>query len=197
MSESVTAVATEAGRLLDDLGHEVLGCEPHYGNLRPLIAPRLLRGLYDDMNTLDDAGRLEPRTRRLARLGRFVRAKQLTRVRSRANTRTNEINEVFATCDALLTPVIAQPLPLAETWPPRGLLRNLLASTPWIAYTQAWNLTGHPAISVPFDQSESGVPVGIQLIGRAGDEAAIVALAAQLERARPWAGRRPAMSALA
>jgi amidase len=58
----------------------------------------------------------------------------------------------------------------------------VLSSTPWVAYTPPWNLTGQPAMAVPAGVDETGVPVGVQLIGRPDDEATIVRLAAQMER---------------
>jgi Asp-tRNA(Asn)/Glu-tRNA(Gln) amidotransferase A subunit family amidase len=51
------------------------------------------------------------------------------------------------------------------------------------AYTPPWNLTGQPAMTVPAGADAGGVPVGVQLVARPGDEATIVALAGQMERA--------------
>jgi amidase len=52
-------------------------------------------------------------------------------------------------------------------------------------------VTGQPAISVPLFGGEDGLPLGVQLAGRPAGEGALLALAAQLEAAGPWAGRRP------
>jgi amidase len=57
--------------------------------------------------------------------------------------------------------------------------------------TQAFNITGQPAMSVPLAMSVGGLPIGMQFVARAGDEATLFRLAAQLEQARPWSGRRP------
>ena len=53
------------------------------------------------------------------------------------------------------------------------------------------NVTGQPAISLPLGQSEEGLPLGSQLIGRPEDEGTLLSLSAQLETARPWADRVP------
>jgi amidase len=58
-------------------------------------------------------------------------------------------------------------------------------------FTQLANLTFVPAMSVPLHHGPDGLPIGMQFIGRSGDEATLFRLAAQLEQAAPWAGRRP------
>ena len=61
----------------------------------------------------------------------------------------------------------------------------------WCAFTPLFNSTGHPAISLPLDWTQGGLPVGMQFAGRMNDEATLIRLAAQLEDAHPWAERRP------
>lgn len=61
-----------------------------------------------------------------------------------------------------------------------------------IPYTPVFNATGHPAMSVPLWWNQAGLPVGTHVVGRQGDEATLLQLAGQLERARPWGDRRPA-----
>jgi Asp-tRNA(Asn)/Glu-tRNA(Gln) amidotransferase A subunit family amidase len=57
--------------------------------------------------------------------------------------------------------------------------------------TQAFNITGQPAMSVPLAMSADGLPIGLEFVARVGDEATLFRFAAQLEQARPWASRRP------
>ena len=55
------------------------------------------------------------------------------------------------------------------------------------------NITGQPAIVLPLEQREDGLPIGVHLIGRPAQEGPLLALAAQVEAAPPWADRRPAL----
>ncbi|MGD9763492.1 MAG: amidase [Candidatus Binatia bacterium] len=63
----------------------------------------------------------------------------------------------------------------------------------YVPFTPLQNLTGQPAISLPLHSTAEGVPVGVMFSARFGDEFTLLALAAQLERARPWRTRRPAV----
>ena len=59
----------------------------------------------------------------------------------------------------------------------------------WTPNTQLFNQTGQPGMSVPLHWTPEGLPIGTQIVGRFGDEATLIRLAAQLEQARPWADK--------
>ncbi|PZS12465.1 MAG: amidase [Pseudonocardiales bacterium] len=97
--------------------------------------------------------------------------------------------------DAVLTPTVAM-LPRPVGWfigsddDPAADFESQKRFTP---YTAMYNTTGQPAISLPLYQSTDGLPIGMMLVGRPRGEAALLALAAQLEGALPWVSRRPAI----
>jgi amidase len=64
-----------------------------------------------------------------------------------------------------------------------------------VPFTPAFNATGQPAISLPLHWNAQGLPIGVQLVARYGREDVLLRVAAQLEEAVPWAGRRPPVSA--
>jgi amidase len=98
--------------------------------------------------------------------------------------------------DALLTPALAErPLPLGtlDTGVPEPM-QTFTRSGLFTPFTPVFNASGQPGISLPLFEGEDGLPLGVQLVGRPAGEAGLLALAAQLEAAHPWAGRRPPVS---
>jgi amidase len=90
-----------------------------------------------------------------------------------------------------MTPVTAaQPLPVGR-YEGAGALRAFLGAGEFACYTAIWNVTGQPAASVPAGFDADGMPMAVQLVARPDGEATLLALAAQIEQARPWAHRRP------
>jgi amidase len=100
---------------------------------------------------------------------------------------------LWDTYDVVLTPALAQrPVRIGEI--------DACSDDPWddfrrsgqfTPFTALFNTTGQPAISLPLFQGDDGLPTAVQLAGRPADEATLLALASELEAARPWADRRP------
>ncbi|MEU4130451.1 amidase [Streptomyces wuyuanensis] len=188
--EVVEAVSATAG-LLAELGHHVEEIDPRYPDPTPAFVPQFFAGLRTEAFAMDDYARLERRTRETVRLGAWVRP-GVTRWAIRQGERTAaRANRVFDRVDVLLTPTIAGLPPTGGRLAGTGTVRASLRSMPMIAYCALWNVTGNPAASVPAGFTEGGLPLAVQLVGRRDDETTLLSLAAELEKARPWAARRP------
>src|SRR5262249_29214469 len=97
--------------------------------------------------------------------------------------------------DLLVTPTLGEPPPAIGTLvPPRNDPMGGMAKTlGLIPFTPPFNITGQPAMSLPLHWNAEGLPIGVQLVADAGREDVLIRVAAQLEQARPWTGRRPAV----
>jgi amidase len=99
--------------------------------------------------------------------------------------------------DLLVTPTIPEPPPPLGDFAaqPGNPFWPITRSVVEVAYTIPFNMTGQPAISLPLHWTADGLPVGTQLVAAYGREDLLLRVAAQLERARPWADRRPRVHA--
>ncbi|MEU6849465.1 amidase [Actinacidiphila alni] len=136
---------------------------------------------------------LMPLTRHLRAAGREVSGPDFANALFVFRTLGQLIADALLTSyDVILSPTLAQPPSLI------GGLRNdadpaaefdaMAAFTP---FTPLYNATGQPAVSLPLHWTAQGLPIGVMAGGRYGDEATLISLSAQLERARPWSGRHP------
>ena len=101
----------------------------------------------------------------------------------------------LAPYDAVLTPALAErPVPIGEIDAcSDDPMRDFARSGQFTPFTAVANVTGLPAISLPLFHGDDGLPAAVQLIGRPAGEAVLLSLGSQLESARPWADRRPAL----
>jgi amidase len=187
------AVADTA-ELLGSLGHAVEQRDPNWGGIGNNITPRYLRGIADDFARVPHPERLERRTRGFARLGRLIPDKLFEQARRAEAADAARVNAIFDTHDVLMTPVMGGTALPVRRWEGRGALRTVLGMSSFYPYCVPWNHLGNPAMSVPAGFAASGMPLAAQLIGRPGDEATLISLAAQLEAERPWADKRPPIS---
>jgi Asp-tRNA(Asn)/Glu-tRNA(Gln) amidotransferase A subunit family amidase len=100
------------------------------------------------------------------------------------------LRRFFERYDLLLTPTLALPaFPLGIVGP-REVAGREVAHLGW-TLCYPFNYSGQPAISVPAGWTESGLPVGLQIVGRRLEDALVLRAAAAFEQRRPWAARRP------
>jgi amidase len=183
----------DASRLLESLGHDVEEVDVPL----PDDAVTTFETCWSVLTALtvvppEREHLLRPLTRWLSQRGRAVSGPEfglalgeLRRIAAAALTR-------LAPYDIVLTPTLAQP-PLRigeirDDADPVQDFENQKAFTPW---TSAWNLTGMPAASLPLHWTPEGLPVGVMLAARPGQEHTLLSLCAQVEAAAPWADRHP------
>ncbi len=114
------------------------------------------------------------------------------------NQISRQVAQVFLKFDVLITPTCSRTALNIGELDPNG---EELTTEKWLdgafnfsEFTPLWNVTGQPAISLPLHQASDGLPQGVQLIGRSGEDGALFGLAAQLEEAMPWIHRKPAIN---
>jgi len=84
-------------------------------------------------------------------------------------------------------PVSARIAPLADAWDGLGATRAFIRQSRLIPFTPPWNLVAWPALALPAGQDPNAVPIGVQLVAAPTRQPALIALAAQLQSAQPWA----------
>ena len=154
----------------------------------------------------------------LGLLGKQCRAPEFSMSLNLAQLTARQVGEFFTKYDILLTPTLAMPPVATGELQPKGiravamkLLGGLNAGGliqtisgidalaehvfGFMPYTPLFNVTGQPAMSVPLYWNDAGLPIGMQFVGRYGDEATLFRLAGQLERAKPWSERIPPICA--
>lgn len=189
------AAVHEAGVLLRELGHEVIVRDPDY----PVAAlanfvPRYFRGIRNDVHSLPYPERLEARTRAMARIGGLFSPRRMASVRAGEAALAARILSIFDDVDVVLTPGTATGPSRIGAYQRRGGVSTFLLVAARVPFQAMWNMTGQPAAVVPFGFDGDGLPLSVQLVGRPYDEETLLSLSAQIERARPWAQRRPPVS---
>lgn len=199
------AAARTAARHCEALGHEVLPAPPR------LLPPELVREMFAGMGVVMASGMLanvrarekllgrearedefEPINWRSLKAARGYSAEQLFAARSAFDQVGRVFDQFFATHDLILSPVTAAPPPplgaMSLDQPFENFVKSAVMASP---FTAMFNMSGHPAMSLPLHWNAAGLPLGAQFAAGFGAEPTLFALAAQLEQAVPWAQRRP------
>jgi amidase len=122
--------------------------------------------------------------------GMYLRA--VTQMQTIARRIVESLNHV----DVLVLPVFMHPTIRVGEWAKLRPAKIFDKIAYWVTPCPPFNATGQPAIALPAGFAPDGLPIGIQLIGRPADEVTLIALAAQIEAARPWIEHRPAFATL-
>jgi amidase len=185
----------EAGALLRELGHDVVVRDPDYPPAAVAHAlSRYFRGVYDDVASLPRPERLEARTRGIARIGGLISDQRMNRIRAAESEVAERVQSIFDDFDVIITPGTATGPSRIGAYQRRGAISTLTLVAARVPFQAMFNVTGQPAAVVPWGSDANGIPTSIQLVGRPFDEATLLSLGAQIEKARPWAHRRPPVS---
>ena len=193
---------TEAGRLCEQLGHIV-------EQKRLPVDYALMRRIFLTVINVSVARVLADATRMIGREVTEQDVEPVTWSMGEAGNQTDvvEYSRAIATAhqvglavarfqekyDVIMSPTLAKP-PVALgvlSLSPRDIKVFAKEISEFAPYTALYNVTGQPSMSAPLHWTDDGLPVGVMFSGRFGDEATLFRLAAQLEKAKPWAKRKP------
>ncbi len=203
-SECVAAVE-KAARLCRDLGHNVEEAYPSYSweqfiqgfvvlwtfNFNLIERQARLAGLKIGPETLEKSSLLA------LKKAKSMSPEQLALVNSQIHNISRQVDSFFERYDVFISPPSLKAAPLLGVLDSNA--EDLTSYDMWFdriiskfaAFTPVFNTSGHPAMSVPLYQSKAGLPIGIHCAARVGEEATLISLASQFERACPWSGRKP------
>jgi amidase len=186
------AAYVHASRLLRELGHEVEDVVMPFG---PDMVPAF-ETIWHTMATLVrvDAARedrLLPLTRHLRERGRATSAAALVAAQAYLQIVMRMALPVLNAYDAILTPTLAAPPVPVGYFTEAGPAEDFERQKRFTPFTALYNASGQPAASLPLYWSSEGLPIGVMLGARVGDEATLISLSAQLEVACPWKDRHP------
>jgi len=192
----------QTGKLCEELGHIVEPASPSfnaeqldqdYNRLFAVGATANIRQRAGGLDRPFDPDGFERVTSAMMARADELNAADYVQLLNRLHAACRQIGGVFEDYDILLTPTLAKP-PVAL-----GHLDMMMDDLDayvdrlwqFASFTYQFNMTGQPAMSVPLHWNKDNLPIGVQFVGRYGDEATLFQLAGRLEKAAPWHDRHP------
>jgi amidase len=186
------AAYEEASALLASLGHDIVDIGMPLG---PDVVPffETLWYAYATLAPLtpEQEQVLLPLTTYLRGRGLEVRAPELFFAQGYLQAVTRAALVTLNAYDAVLTPTLALPPRPVGWFDEVDPAQNFERQKQFTPFTALYNVSGQPAVNVPLSVNADGLPIGVMLAGRMGDEGTLISLSAQLEQARPWKDRHP------
>jgi amidase len=204
-NDEIGAQVEEIARLLSRAGHRARGTEfPKSADVGEAAGIVWLTAIAEDIDFhLARVGRaperdeLEALTWAAIELAERSSAIDYVRARRTLTRATRDLAQRFKEFDVLVLPTTADHAPLTGQIDGRSAAFDLQRwnsqSYGYAPYTEIFNVSGQPAISLPLGTSRTGLPIGVQLVAPIGEDARLIALAAWLERERPWSERLAAL----
>ena len=199
------AAVAKAAKLLASLGHEIVEAAPDVDILKLMRAwtDVVAAGTALTVQSKEEAlGRkaldheLEGVTWGAIEHAKHVRGADYLAALNLVHATGRQMARFLAGYDVLVTPTLAEPP--AEIGRFKPVNRDFLAYRlgpkgvlPYSPFTALFNATGQPAISLPLHWTPEDLPVGVHFAAKFGEDALLLKLAAELEQAAPWFGKRP------
>ena len=204
VQKEVAATVESVARKLDELGHDVSQAAPSYdpqalSRIETLVFTwstyTAIAALSEALDRPVSEDFVEPVNLSGYKFGEHLTGRDFADVEDSRNQVQRQFGVFFQDYDVLITPTQAV-LP-----PELGTLTTFESGLEfndwWLRceaahpYTGQFNITGNPAISLPLGQDPSGLPIGVQMVGRFAEEGTLLQLSAALEQAMPWTDRVP------
>lgn len=188
----VASITSEAARVFEELGCTVEEPEFVLDDPVPAFQAIFYTGNYTTYGHLLDEcpDKLSDNARICLEQGRQVTGADYARALRSVDVMRARIDDLMDTYDLLLTPTMAvPPFPIGQQ--PEQIAGKDVARSAFSPMTRPFNLSGQPAASIPCGFSSEGLPIGLHIIGRRGDEATVLGASAAFEQARPWEQHRP------
>jgi amidase len=194
VDHEVAAVAEGATGVFRALGARVERACPDFGEVNDIVLAT--RGLSMVARHADKLARWEPVMQKglvwNIKQGLSLTPEQIGNGEKLRTRLWHRVRAFMETRDLLILPTVAvPPFPVEQPYPTEINGRPLDNYTQWFFLTYGITVTGLPAISVPCGFTKCGLPVGLQIVGRRRQEAAVLRAAAAFEAARPWTDRIP------
>jgi len=191
----VAAVAKQAALAFQELSAVVQEVSPRLPDTREMI-----RGMWNAHYAgnfgqyLDKwRDRMDPGLVAAIEDGYRYSAAHYVELRGKKFDYTDSVRALFDTYDLLLTPSVSVTAFEVGRLNPPHFPQHAWDWFPWAGFSYPFNFTGQPAASVPAGFTSSGMPVGLQIVGRRCADLTVLQASAALEQVRPWAQKRPAL----
>lgn len=185
-------IAETAARAFSEIGLAVEDASPELGD-----PSAILRTLYGGAQAGAHAARsaeqkaqMDPELVAYAEASAGLSVVEYLRAVAARQAMVDALRRFFERYDLLLTPTLCLPaFPLGVVGPSEVAGRKVTHLGWTLCYP--FNYSGQPAVSVPAGWTASGLPVGLQIVGRRLEDSLVLRAAATFETLRPWAARRP------
>jgi amidase len=191
-----TAAVEDAAGLLESLGHSVEEGTPDWVQDDIIVHfMALWQTIPVYYSPPAEAAQMEPINRQFLEAAEQTSSAAYVRATVAIQALVRKVLAFWEDYDLVLTPTLAiPPVPIGWLFEEEDPGMQFVRAGFFTPFTPIANMTGQPAVSLPTHWSASGLPIGVQLMGRPADEATLLRVSAQVEAARPWADRLPPIS---